>query len=109
MQHDKPAADQSHYLSVLSRAAAPAVKQFADMLIPQLGAIEVVRNRTGLVMTPMVDTAEGSSFYLGEVLVAEALVRIGPIEGYGACLGRDLEQAVAIALIDAALVAGIAS
>jgi alpha-D-ribose 1-methylphosphonate 5-triphosphate synthase subunit PhnG len=37
------------------------------------------------------------------VLVAEARVRIGDQEGYGSVLGRDLQQALAVAIIDAAV------
>jgi alpha-D-ribose 1-methylphosphonate 5-triphosphate synthase subunit PhnG len=99
---------QEAYLSILSRAPADAVKQFADALIPALGPINVVTNRTGLVMAPMRDTAQGAPFYLGEALIAEAHVRLSSAEGYGACLGRDLEQALAIALIDAACAAELA-
>ena len=100
--------NEQHYLSTLSRADAEEVKTFVDELIPHLGQIEVMTNRTGLVMVPMTDSAQGATFYLGEVLIAEAHVRVGLVEGYAACLGRDLEQALALALIDAALVAGIA-
>lgn len=108
--------DQSALLSVLSRAPAEAVKTFAEGLIPLLGPIEVLRNRTGLVMLPMNDTVKGTTFYLGEILIVEAHVRIAPelgpapttAEGYAACLGRDLQQALAIALIDAARTADVA-
>src|SRR5262245_56616510 len=100
--------EQSTYLGVLSRSPAVAVKQFADGLIPALEPIEVLRSRTGLVMVPMQDTGQGATFYLGEALIAEAHVRLGDVEGYAACLGRDLEQALAIALIDAAVTAGVA-
>jgi alpha-D-ribose 1-methylphosphonate 5-triphosphate synthase subunit PhnG len=100
------AIDQSHYLSILCRAPAEEVKRFADQLIPNLGAIEVLHNRTGLIMASMADTAQGTTFYIGEVLVAEAHVRLDAAEGYAACLGHDLQQALAIALIDAAIVAG---
>lgn len=104
-----PAAiNQSHYLSILSRAPADEVKCFVDRLIPELGAIEVLHNRTGLIMASMTDTAQGTTFYLGEVLVAEAHVRLDAAEGYAACLGRDLQQALAIAVLDAAIVAGCA-
>lgn len=99
--------DQSNYLTILARSPAEAVKRFADDLIPRLGAIDVVTNRTGLVMTPMQETAQGSTFYIGEVLVAEAHVRAAGAEGYAACLGRDLEQALAIALIDAAVAGAV--
>lgn len=97
---------QEIYLGILSRSPADVVKEFADTLLPELGPVEVLANRSGLVMVPMQDTARGGAFYLGEVLVAEALVRLEAAEGYGACLGRDLVQALAIALLDAALVAG---
>src|SRR5262245_14071578 len=100
--------EQSTYLSVLSRSPAAVVKQFAEALIPALEPIEVLRNRTGLAMVPIRDTGQATVFYLGEALIAEAYVRAGDAEGYAACLGRDLEQALAIALIDAAVTAGIA-
>lgn len=98
--------DRSTCLSALCRAPAAEVKQFVDDLIPELGPIEVLQNRTGLVMLPMEEPVQGVAFYLGEVLIAEARVRLGEAEGYAACLGRDVEQALAMALIDAANTAG---
>jgi alpha-D-ribose 1-methylphosphonate 5-triphosphate synthase subunit PhnG len=101
---------QSQYLTVLTHAPADAVKQTAEALLDSLDDITVLVNRTGLVMLPYTDTVKGSRFHLGEVLVSESRVRIGAgTEGYAACLGRDLEQSLAIALIDAALQAGIAT
>jgi alpha-D-ribose 1-methylphosphonate 5-triphosphate synthase subunit PhnG len=101
---------QSHMLTTLTHAPADAVKLFADALIPDLGDVQVLVNRTGLVMLPYTDSAYGTRFHLGEVLVSESRVRIGQgAEGYAACLGRDLEQSLAIALIDAAAQAGVAS
>ncbi len=101
---------QSQYLSILTHAPAEQVKQTAEALLNSLGDITVLVNRTGLVMLPYTDTVKGSRFHLGEVLVSESRVRIGAgTEGYAACLGRDLEQSLAIALIDAALQADIAT
>lgn len=94
-------------LSVLSRADAAVIKPFVDQLLPRLGEVEVVENRTGLVMLPSRDTAQGATFHLGEVLVSEARVRVNGTDGYGACLGRDLEQSLAVALLDAAFRAGV--
>jgi alpha-D-ribose 1-methylphosphonate 5-triphosphate synthase subunit PhnG len=100
---------QSQYLTILTQSPADAVKQTAEGLLDALGEVTVLVNRTGLVMLPYTDTVKGSRFHLGEVLAAESRVRIGTgTEGYAACLGRDLEQSLAIALIDAALQAGIA-
>ncbi|MDZ4768837.1 MAG: phosphonate C-P lyase system protein PhnG [Chloroflexota bacterium] len=99
-------------LSILTHAPADPVKSFAETLLDQVGAVTVLRNRTALVMLPFTDTASGTRFHLGEVLVAEAHLQINlydtPHEGYAAVTGRDLVQAVGIALIDAAYSAGIA-
>lgn len=83
--------------------------ELAEAILPALGEVQVLSNRTGLVMLPYTDTSQGTRFHLGEVLVAEAHVRLANgVEGYGACVGRDLLHALAVALLDAALVAGIA-
>lgn len=100
--------DASELLNTLTRAPAGAVKAFVEDLLPELEPVEVLRNRTGLAMMPMRETAQGSSFYLGEILLAEAYVRAAGAEGYAACVGRDLERALALALIDAAHRAGVA-
>ncbi len=98
--------DQSFSLSILSRSPATVVKDFVETLLPALEPVEVLHNSTGLVMLPMQDTAKGTTFYVGEVLVASARVRLAGAEGYAACLGRDLTQALALALLDAACTAG---
>ncbi len=108
-----PHLEQSSVLSTLTQAPAGETKAFVETLLGELGQVEVLKNRTGLVMTPLRDTAQGALFHLGEVLVAEAHVRLAAqgaeeyAEGYAACLGRDLEQALAIALLDASLSAGV--
>ncbi len=99
--------DQSEYLSILSRASPDTVKTFAEDLMSDLGPIEVLQNRTGLVMVPMSESVKGATFYVGEVLISEARVRLTGGEGYAACLGRDLQQSLAIALIDAAVQADL--
>ena len=95
--------------SVLSQAPAPAIKRLAESLLGAFGPVTVIVNRTGIVMLPATDTVHGTIFHIGEVLMAEAHIRLDDpgVEGYGACLGRDLQQALAIALFDAALRAGV--
>ena len=93
-------------LSVLARADDMALKAFAEPLIADLPDIEVIENRTGLVMLPMRDTAQGTHFHLGEVLVSEARIGAGGQEGYGMRRGRDLEAAMAMAIVDLAVALG---
>jgi len=99
----------SQTLTTLARADAARIKKFAESLIAPLGKMTVHQSRTGLVMLPMRDTAGGAIFHLGEVLVSEAHVCRDGIEGYGMRRGRDLEAAMAMALIDLALASKIES
>lgn len=94
-------------LSIVARADVGRLKAFAETLIAELGDIEVIENRTGLVMLPMQDTAQGTNFHLGEILVSEARITAQGQEGYGMRRGRDLEAAMAMAVIDAAVAAGV--
>lgn len=93
-------------LDTMARADPARLKAAAEAALPLLGEIEVVRSRTGLVMLPMRDTVEGVAFHLGEVLVSEAHVLCGETHGYGMRRGRDLEAAMAMAVLDVALATG---
>lgn len=93
-------------LGTLARADVGRLKTFAETLLPVLGDIEVIENRTGLVMLPMRDTAQGTHFHLGEVLVSEARISSGGQEGYGMRRGRDLQAAMAMAVVDLCIALG---
>lgn len=91
-------------LNLLARARPDGLKALAEHLLEQLGGITVITNRTGLVMVPMRDTVENVDFHLGEVLVSQA--HIADAEGrigYGMVTGRDLERAMAMAVVDLAM------
>lgn len=106
---------QEHPLSILSRAPAAALKEVAEEVLDRLatlGELSVLINRTGLVMVPYRDSAQGALFHVGEVLVSESQVRLAisgneTVEGYGLCIGRDLEQSMGMAVLDAALRADV--
>ncbi|SMR81302.1 alpha-D-ribose 1-methylphosphonate 5-triphosphate synthase subunit PhnG [Aliiroseovarius halocynthiae] len=103
---DRP---HSEILSILARSKGAALKAFGETLIPQLGDIDVQKSQTGLVMLPMRDTAQGTAFHLGEVLVSEAQIKRGDLQGYGMRKGRDLEAAMAMALVDLAMQSDMAT
>lgn len=95
--------EHARLLDTLARARTEGLKALAETLLPGLGAIEVIQSRTGLVMLPMRDTVKGTDFHLGEVLVAEAHLRApSGQEGYGMIVGRDLDRAMAMAVVDLA-------
>lgn len=94
-------------LSILARADGTKLKAFAEGLLDTLSDIEVLENRTGLVMLPMADTAQGTHFHLGEVLMSEARITSGGQEGYAMRKGRDLETAMAMAVVDLSVALGL--
>lgn len=98
--------------TTLSQSPPDAVARLAESLLPDLGDVRVVFNHTGIAMLPYRDSVKGEIFHLGEVLIAEARVQCALpgghlLEGYGACLGRDTQHALAMALLDVAWRAGI--
>lgn len=95
---------QSEYLSILTHTPADEVKALAENVLPALGEISVLKNRTGLVMLPYTDSAGGAIFHLGEILVSEAHIKLANgTQGFALVTGRDLVFAVAIAVLDAAM------
>ena len=93
--------DHAAMLTTLARARPDRLKAMAETVLAHMGDIEVIANRTGLVMVPMRDSVENVDFHLGEVLVSEAHIRDGAGHvGYGMVNGRDLERAMAMAVID---------
>lgn len=99
--------DHARALDILAASRPTAIKAVAEQILNDLGEVSVVSNRTGLAMLPYHDTVQGTAFHLGEVLVAEAHIRVPArdVEGYGAVVGRDLERAMAMAVLDAAMAA----
>lgn len=93
-------------LGVLARADAARLSAFAETLLDGLGEIAVIENRTGLVMLPMRDTAQGRHFHLGEVLTSEAHIVADGQAGYGLRRGRDLTAAMAMAVVDLSIARG---
>lgn len=98
--------DHAAILNVLARARPDGLKALAEAVLDGLGDIEVVTNRTGLVMVPLRDTVANVDFHLGEVLVSEAhITDASGHVGYGMVTGRDLERAMAMAVIDVSIAA----
>lgn len=62
--------------------------------------VEIIKKNLGLIMTKAVDSVEEEVFYLGEVLVSEAMVEVEGNVGYACFLGKDIDKTVKGATID---------
>ena len=89
-------------LDVLAAAPAKALAERWAAFGEQPGHQRIRGPETGLVMVRGRAGGGGAPFNLGEATVSRASVRIVTGEvGHGYCLGRDLDKAEAIAVIDA--------
>ena len=74
----------------------------AKMICEQYEVIDIQEPRAGLVMVKMRESAKQSLFYIGEVLVTEAKVKVGDAFGLGIVREEEPVFARALAVIDAA-------
>ena len=89
-------------LDVLAAAPAKALAESWAAFGDQPAHQRIRGPETGLVMVRGRAGGGGAPFNLGEATVSRASVRIVTGEvGHGYCLGRDLDKAEAIAVIDA--------
>jgi alpha-D-ribose 1-methylphosphonate 5-triphosphate synthase subunit PhnG len=98
-------------LNTFAHVSTEAVAAFADTVLAEIGDVAVQDARTGLLLLPVVDNRDGVQFVLGEVLVSRATLRFldHGVDGHGTCVGRDVRKAVALAVLDGALAAGVAA
>jgi phosphonate C-P lyase system protein PhnG len=90
----------------IARAAATELTPLADEVLADTEVAVIRGPTTGMVMLQARESVEGIRFNVGEVLVTEALVAIGPHQGYAMVQGMAHEQALAGAICDAAAEAG---
>lgn len=90
--------------------ARAETEQLADLTEKIIGNHEItVIKKPGktLAMVKMREPVRSSLFYLGEVLVCEAIVEIDGVKGLAVTLGDDYAKTMNMAIIDAACNKGI--
>ena len=89
-------------LDVLAYASAKALAVKWDLFPDKPEFVSLRGPETGMVMVRGRAGGGGAAFNMGEATVSRASVRIASGEvGHGYCLGRDLDKARVIAVIDA--------
>jgi len=89
-------------LALLARATASELAAPLAEHWPDLGVRELKPTESGLVMLRGRAGGDGALFNLGEATVTRSIVELETGErGYGHVLGRDLKQAMRVAIFDA--------
>lgn len=96
-----------NYREILAESDFSVWEDMASRLASSYKIKIIQEPETFLVMMPAQDSVEQSKFYLGEVLITEAVVEIHGTPGYGFAMEDNPAQALAYAIINAALAHGI--
>lgn len=92
---------------ILIRGSEKLARDFASEIENRYSIKLIEEPNSGLVMVKMREGAQKSLFYLGEVLVTEAKVRIEDAMGIGIVSGNKPELSYWLAVVDAAYNAGL--
>lgn len=92
---------------ILARAGKQQVKELADAVKGEYSPVIVKAPEKSLVMVRMRESVQESLFYLGEVIVSEAIVDIDGAKGVAVLMGDDFDKVLDMAVIDAACNKGV--
>lgn len=92
---------------ILARADRETVAALAEDIKKNYSPVIVKEPEKTLTMIKMREPVKQSLFYIGEVIVCEAVVEIDGTKGVAVTMGDDSEKTLDIAIIDAAVNKGV--
>ena len=92
---------------ILARAGKEEVKALADEIKAQYAPVIVKAPEKSLAMIRMREPVQDSLFYLGEVIVSEAIVDLDGAKGVAVIMCDDFDKVLDMAVIDAACNKGV--
>jgi len=99
--------DKKRLTKILANADKNAVASLSAHVQEQHHPTILKEPGKTLAMTKMRDPVKQSLFYIGEVIVSEAMVELDGAKGAAVCMGDDTERALHMAMIDAAVNRGV--
>jgi len=87
--------------SIMAKASLSEIQVIAEPLTHKYSIQIIKEPAKSLAMVQLRETVRESLFYIGEVLVVEAIVSIGDVKGMAVTLGDDFEKVLAMAILDA--------
>ena len=92
---------------ILARASKEQVGQLAQEIKEKYSPVMVKAPEKSLTMIRMREPVKESLFYLGEVIVSEAIVDLDGAKGVAVLMGDDFDKVLNMAVIDAACNKGV--
>lgn len=92
---------------ILARAGKEEVKRLAGEIKEKYSPVIVKSPEKSLAIIRMREPVQESLFYLGEVIVSEAIVDLDGAKGVAVIMGDDFDKVLDMAVIDAACNKGV--
>jgi len=99
--------DKRRLFRILAHVDAEVVTAMAAKLQDAYPVVVVKDPSKTLTMVKLRETVEESLFYLGEVIVWEAVVELDGVRGMAVTMGEAAEKVLSMAVIDAAINRGV--
>ncbi|MDO5416070.1 MAG: phosphonate C-P lyase system protein PhnG [Lachnospiraceae bacterium] len=92
---------------ILARCTRETVHTLADEIRAEHDIVIVKAPEKSLAMIKMREPVKETLFYLGEVIICEAIVSLDGVKGMAALMGDDFDKVLDMAVIDAACSRGV--
>jgi len=99
--------DKKRLTKILARAGKRDVASLAAEILKTCRAVIIKEPAKTLAMIKIREPVKQSLFYIGEVIVCEAIVEIDGTQGIAVVMGDDAEKTLDMAIIDAAINKGV--
>ena len=99
--------DKKRLTKILARADKRDVAALAAGILKTHSPVIIKQPAKTLTMIKMREPVRQSLFYIGEVIVCEAIVEIDGTQGIAVLMGDDAEKTLDMAIIDAAINKGV--
>lgn len=85
---------------IMARAKTAVLQELAQPIQDRYTVLVVKEPARTLTMIKMREPVKSSLYYIGEVMVTEAIVEINGIQGMAVTMGDDFEKTVSMAILD---------
>ncbi|MDD2971444.1 MAG: phosphonate C-P lyase system protein PhnG [Lachnospiraceae bacterium] len=99
--------EKKRLFKILSKAETEKVAEFAGSIKNSCHIVIVKEPEKSLSMVKMREPVKESLFYIGEVIICEAIVEVDGVKGVAVSMEDNFEKVLNMAIIDAACNKGI--
>ena len=99
--------DKKRITKIMAKADRVAIATLSAVVLKKYPIVIVKEPSKTLAMIKMREPVKQSLFYIGEVIVCEAVVELDGVKGMAVCMSDDTEKTLNMAVIDAAINKGV--